>query len=487
MPKYIIFLIAALFVACSDADPAEERVGVAEHSLVTDCDYLNPGLFPALPIPVDVNRELIVRDLSVVEDLCRTTWTAGGCPAGTLGVWTAGELFNRMSGAPLPLPAPPAPLPPGLQVTALLGELVHSWEVPQFVNGFTVPPRPAIRPLVIDPWIAATAALGGPATCVAGAPVTGVGACPLDPRAAPLRLLAIVNRLDLAGDTSFTPITPGEGRFVFGVLDQFGNPLQFTMILEYSLPTSSDAIAWAASWHGLSALPFGAAYNAALQVIADGFTGPGVQPGNPNMGSAISTVRTNEIALAAPWELREFQLADQGTGFNSFLLRPHSLAQTPADTRNLSLDLDAWQVANEPEILDVEHVVPQGFPSGLYALGGASTAPFTWQNGGTAGPLDPMARHLFGFDTCNGCHSVEVQTPFTHIFPRTLGTVAALSPFLSAPSAPGAGGFPAGAQNFPDPVSGAPLAYNEVWRRICEETRLVRGVGKPFTKANGAH
>jgi hypothetical protein len=429
----------------------------------------------------------MIRDLSVVEDLCRTAWTAGGCPPGALGAWTAGELFNRMSGAPIPIPAPPAPLPVGQQVSAFMGAIFASWEVPQLVNGFVVPARPAIRPLVLDPWIAATLALGGPATCVAGAPVVGVGSCPLDPRVAPLRLLAIVNRADLAGDTSFTPITPGEGRFVFGVLDQFGFPLQFTVILEYSLPTSTNAIGWATSWHGLSSLPFGLAYNAALQVITDGFSGIGVEPGNPNQGTSISTIRTNEIALAGPWELREFQLADQGTGFNTFLPKPHSLLQTPADALNFSLDLDAWQVANEPAILAQTASVPQGFPSGLYALGGGSTAPFTWNNGGTAGPITPMTRHLFGFATCNGCHSVEVQTPFVHVFPRFIGTVAALSPFLSAPLAPGAGGFPAGAQNFFDPVSGLPLSYNEPWRRTCEEVRLLNGDGKPFTHPDGAH
>ncbi len=487
MYRLLPLLIIAFLAACAEPEPEAERTGIASHELVTDCDYLNPALHPPLVVPVDFNRELIVRDLSVVEDPCRTTWTAGGCPPGSLGAWTFGELMNRMSGAPIAIPPPPAPLPVGQQVSALTGAVFASWEVPQIVNGFTVPPRPAIRPLVIDPWIAATAALGGPATCVAGAPIVGVGSCPLDPRAAPLRLLAIVNRLDLAGDTSHAPITPGEGRFVFGVIDQFGNPLQFTVILEYKLPTSSDALAWATQWHGLSSIPFGLAYNAALQVITDGFTAPGVEPGNPNQGSAIGTFRTNEIALAAPWELREFQLADQGTGFNTFLLRPHSLSQTPADGLNFTFDLDAWQVANEPAILAQTASVPQGFPSGLYALGGGSTAPFTWNNGGSAGPLTPMGRHLFGFATCNGCHSVEVQTPFTHVFPRALGTVAALSPFLSAPLAPGAGGFPAGAQNFPDPVSGAPLSYNEPWRRLCEEVRLLHGVGTPFTKPNGAH
>lgn len=488
MLRLILLCLITIIAACADPE-FDELTGIASHELVTDCDYLNPALHSPLPVPIDPNREMLVRDLSVVEDPCRTTWVAGGCPAGSVGAWTAGELFNRMSGAPIAIPPPPAPLPVGQQVSALMGEVFHSWEVPQIVNGFTVPPRPAIRGLVIDPWIAATVAMGGPpAMCFAGAAVTGVGACPLDPRAIPLRLLAIVNRLDLAGDTSHVPITPGEGRFVYGVIDQFGNPTQFTVILEYKLPTSANAFAWATQWHGVSSIPFGLAYNAALQVITDGFTMAGVEPANPNMGTSIGTVRTNENALNPVWELREFQLQDQGTGYNRFLLRPHSLAQTPTDGLNFSADLDAWQVANEPAILGQTAEVPQGFTSGIYALGGGSTAPFTWGNGGTAGPLSAMGRHLFGFATCNGCHSVEVQTPFVHIFPRALGTVAALSPFLNVPLTPGAGGFPAIAQNFPDPVSGDPRSYHEMWRRACEQSRLIRGVvSKPFTKPNGAH
>lgn len=304
-----------------------------------------------------------------------------------------------------------------------------------------------------------------------------------------MRLLAIVNRIDMGGDTSSVLATPGEGRFVYGVLDNLGNPLQFTVIFEYDLSSSMDTLAWASAWHALSNIPFGPAYNTALQGVTDLFVLAGAEPGNPNQGAAIDHVRTNEIALAAPWELRSFQLTDRGTGFNNFDLLQERLEQTPADGFNLSLDLDAWQVANETAILDLEHTVPQGFPSGVYALAGASTAPFTWNNGGTAGPLDPMARHLFGFSTCNGCHTTETGgTPFVHVGPRPLGVMAPLSNFLNQTTGPGVGGFPSGFQTFPDPVVPTLIHdYNEAWRRKCEVARALSGDGKPFTKANGAH
>ena len=60
----------------------------------------------------------------------------------------------------------------------------------------------------------------------------------IDLTRAPLRLLAIVNRMDLR---DLSKGSAGEGRFVFGVLDGNGNPLEFTLILEYRLPGTTDA------------------------------------------------------------------------------------------------------------------------------------------------------------------------------------------------------------------------------------------------------
>ncbi|MGK3963804.1 hypothetical protein WMF38_06455 [Sorangium sp. So ce118] len=70
-----------------------------------------------------------------------------------------------------------------------------------------------------------------------------------------------------------------------------------------------DMLDWANAWHALGSLPFPSEdYNAALQAITTRFAGRNAAPGRPN-GSSLGQLRTNDIALASPWELREFTLA----------------------------------------------------------------------------------------------------------------------------------------------------------------------------------
>ena len=110
------------------------------------------------------NKELMITDLSVVED---GRATAAGGP------WTFGGLITAMAG----------PTPPG----AFVKQWLLQWDANQSVNTFTVARRQTIRSLVIDPWKARDGQAGAP-----------------DPAwtpnlaNAPFRLLAIVNRLDLS-------------------------------------------------------------------------------------------------------------------------------------------------------------------------------------------------------------------------------------------------------------------------------------------------
>src|SRR5262245_14967663 len=52
----------------------------------------------ALAVPIDPARELLVTDLSVVEDPLRTTWPAGA-RSGSQAVWTFGYLMEQMAGS----------------------------------------------------------------------------------------------------------------------------------------------------------------------------------------------------------------------------------------------------------------------------------------------------------------------------------------------------------------------------------------------------
>ena len=368
---------------------------------------------------VRTSRELMIKGLSVVEDPVRTT---PGDPASDprAGVWTFGRLMENM--APTPGAAPD-----------MVEQLFNSWLTSRTVNGFTVPARPSLQSQVLAAW-----------------PRTPDGK--LDLARSPLRLLTIVNRIDVR---DLAHGHAGEGRFVFGVLDPQGNPLAFTVILEYHLPaaTQADVLGWANDWHALGNLPFPSEqYNAALQAVTTRFSGRNAAPGQVN-GSALSQLRTNEIALSSPWELREFTLAPT-TGF----LQESTVKLTPDPSFDGTPTLAAFINANESAILAEQHTVPDTFQGSPF-LGGASLNNL---NAWTAPGIDNNeARHHFSLNTCNGCHSAaETGTFFLHVNPRFPGNEAQLSGFLTGTTVS-------------DPVTFEPRTFNDLVRRRDDLTQLV--------------
>ncbi|MFZ5440216.1 MAG: CARDB domain-containing protein [Myxococcota bacterium] len=331
-------------------------------------------------ISIDAGSELLITDLRVVEDARATG-----------GAWSFGSLMTSMAG---PHAAP-----------AFVESWLRQWSAPQLINGFTVPARPAIQSMVLDPW-----------------PRTSAG---LDLSRAPFRLLAIVNRLDLR---DLAHGSAGEGRFIFGVLDRNGAPLQFTVILEFNLPatTAADVRRWADDFHTLGALERGSpAFNTALEAITNRFSGPNAAPGRPN-GSAINQVRTNEIALAAPWELREFTLDANGQ------LRQSPPMQTPDLSFNGSSSLATFINTNEAALLAGNHAVPTTFLGRPFLGGNAPTEPgFFWNASG----VSSEALFRFSVNTCNGCHAGDTGTRFTHVSPRSAGAESPLSGFLTGTTA----------------------------------------------------
>ncbi len=367
---------------------------------------------------VFISRELMLTDLSVVEDPVRTTWTGPASDPRT-GAWTFATLMENL--APTPDAAP-----------AMVQALVNTWLTDQTVGGFTVAARPAIQQLVIDPW-----------------PKTPSG--DLDLKQAPLRLSAIVNRLDVR---NLGQGNAGEGRFVFGVNDQFGNPLQFTLIVEYNLPATTDAdvLTWANRWHALSQNPFPSEqYNAALQTLTTQFSGRNMAPGQPN-GSSLAQLRTNEIALSFEWELREFHLSPT-SGF----LQEAGVALTPDLSLDFTPPVGDFVNQNQAAILTQIFNVPPTF-EGAPFQGGSSLNPFTFW----AAPniVDNDARQLFSLNTCNGCHGQETGTAFLQIAPRFPGQEAQLSGFLTGVSVP-------------DPVSGVTRTFGDLAARQKDLSSLV--------------
>src|SRR5262249_54510326 len=123
---------------------------------------------------------------------------------------------------------------------------------------------------------------------------------------------------------------------------------------------------WAQQWIDLASLPLGTIpYNNALEAITEQFVAANADLTKFN-GSAINQVRTDEIALQFPWELRRFNL------FPIFpetsLLREATLKQTPDAACKGHLggaraaDLATWINANLADVLAETHTVPATFP-----------------------------------------------------------------------------------------------------------------------------
>lgn len=254
------------------------------------------------------DRVLMIRDPGVVQDPLRT-WnpcTGAGNPD---GVWTFKHLMTEMANQPAT----------GVDPAFFVEDWLKTWtENPgPTINGTTVSTRAQMQRL-IDMWKG--------------------GAKRLDLRRSPLRLLAIVPRVDLAtttggggysGAASGNFLDAGELRFVFGVVlppgfssdgffavgeingkpnDPYGEiagdtrtcrSLAFSVILEYKVPKCDceDVRGWAQRLVDLvNYVPGSSAYNTRLAALTQTVVRANADPRRPN-GSSIGQVRTNEISL----------------------------------------------------------------------------------------------------------------------------------------------------------------------------------------------
>lgn len=365
---------------------------------------------------LDPARTLTVTDLGVVEDPLRTYDICGnrGDPD---GAWTFKTLMTRMANTPRT----------GVTPEEFVEQWMKHWAGFREINSHPVRARSAITARVLAPWRGADGRLN------------------LD--RAPFRLLAIVNRLDLRGNPIYGGGNGGELRFVFGVVDRNENggcsTMPFTVILEYGVPARGCSAVkdYAGEWIALNgASPGSPDYNAALQAITDRVTAANAVPNKPN-GNAINQIRSNEIALGAPWELRQFEIPPGQT-----LLKQVSTAQTPDESYDQMPVLASFMDRYRAQILADRHSVPSSYSPRLFEvepfLSGATftrdvtdhrvwMAPAGW-------PVDAEVRHRFSLATCNGCHGGEARdnatgdrTSFVHIDVRGRGRSSVLSKFLT--------------------------------------------------------
>ncbi len=408
-----------------------------------------PGLTPCNQLPT-WQKCLLINDLTVVEDPTRTfdPCTGVGTP---MGAWTFGKLMTDMANTPVS----------GISPSDFARRWLRSWEVNQTINNDPVPNRQAgMAATILQSWQNAS---GGPNR-------------PLDMAKAPFRLLSIVNRIDLRGNFTYggtgpigdpcdPPCNSGEGRFVFCFCDPRsdqgggygsgggtgvgGNPAggndggaagggEFLVIFEYCIPkhSCSELHAYAQEWANLQCIPFGPAYNAALQAITDQFAKANAAPGRAN-NSALNQLRTNENLLDPLWELREFKIFKNDTDAGH--LRPVTVKQTPREDSDATALLQNYITTTLPappaHTVPLEWSLVPGGASQPFLGGRAVMAPISVTSGSpawaTTGATVPnMVRHDFALNTCNGCHSTETSTRFVHVGCRIPGQPAPLSGFL---------------------------------------------------------
>jgi len=473
---------------------------------------INPTIDPSIfkpgggPVPINAcpfvpvstlqnwGQSLFLRDPAIVQDPTRTWDPCTG--AGTRGgVWTFAHLVREMANGSLKTPE------------AFVLDWLSLWLNSYTVNGDLVPARPTMFAQVIQPWATASGVTATLVTDPSGFRHVTLSA-PLNLDIAPFRLDAIVNRADLganggtggysAGVTS-RPKNPGELRFIFNVVQPvpWGGGTEascgrkhFTTIFEYGVPGEgcAAAVSWAKKWTSLQAFPgFTAAYKAQLQAMTESVVLHGAAPtkGNKN---AINQVRTNEIELTRPWELREFTLSDEkptlGTDTPSDgELRTHTVAQTPNDTAFPPIPgnptVNSFVISTVlpgvvspvviPTKCDANYTVPYLFSGMPFRGGNALVGPGHWNTSSvTSGspPFNVCARHQFSLNTCGGCHQDDSgtnglggSTSFTHIDPLTPIPVK-LSNFLT-------GGGPGLTFPVPDPQLGTPAwPFADLQRRL---------------------
>lgn len=396
-------------------------------------------LIPILPVAHDEMRSLMITDADVTADSSRTfdacDVDGDGFLGNVNGVWSFKTLISNVAS--------------GGDAQQFTHNWLRRWMTNQTVNGFTIPARTNLQNF-FPGW-------------------DGVNASTLDMNKLPFRLLAIVNRIDLAKTTAYGQSNnPGEIRFVFGLVDQnspncssgnLGSTRQMTVIFEYGDVSShcNSLKSRANEWLTLSSLSLGSsAYNTALQNITDDVTQANAVPSKPN-GSALNQLRTNEIALAFPWQLREFVIDPDSAD-----LEPATIKQNP-DPALFRIGSTVTADYMEQEAFDIlceAHSVPENF-NGSPFLGSHADYGFgsIWN-----APTDPVnlpasipschktnlslgtptvqgeLRHKMSLNTCDDCHSGETSTSFTHVKPNTFP--ATLSGFLTGIVVADPGGEP---------------------------------------------
>ena len=385
-------------------------------------------------------NSLFITHLGVIEDGARTNNISGTSPVSgnNIGAWTFGHLMLNMAGG---FANPNSPTQTEIDnvkyflkewLESIVREYQFTWRVAEGRD------ENNLIKFIVTPWL--NKAFGG----VSPVTVSSIGwknywdnniNSTEDIRkileAAPFRLTAIVNRMDLRGNHAYgvqsDKINAGETRFVFTLIDPVTGSPPFhddtdninvglldwegmNVILEYGNIeiTACEIRQRARDWVALSAYDLEDTndlilYKEDLEVLTNKVTDANVVPTivNPN-GSAINQVRTNEKIFAvvpsknnpgwdaAFWELRQYEIDAAG-----FL--------TNAPTTNVPSEDD-----NFAKNAEFQNLISNDVIDWVYNIAGGNTSnEIRIQHGNYNIPddlLQPTARlqdelmHYFGLD-----------------------------------------------------------------------------------------
>jgi hypothetical protein len=387
------------------------------------------------------DHSLVITDLGVVQDPTRT-FNPCSAVGDSNGVWTFKSLMTKMANT--------------ASTGVSVDNFVMNWVDTELFGAKTHPISLDITtPPIRDDMSSATAS--SKSVFIA----SWLNNAGLDPNVAsnltnwrtvlagklkffPVRLLAIVNRLDLRGNFGYGGGTNngGEGRFVFCFVNSVDNCnatatfKKMTIILEYGIPiTDCNGLKnYAQQWYNLKNGTFDSQYNTNLQAVTDVFTNQGAGGSKPN-GSALNHLRTNEF-LTTPWNIRDFAI--QSASKQLALIHP---SKEPRSESNINssptlagsiTDLVNF-VNNSANTNLIETEGNYNIPDGIKAIDAQIPSPsptpaYFWN---AAAITSDLARHKLSIGTCSGCHSRETKTKFTHILPANFGTPAPLSAFIT--------------------------------------------------------
>jgi hypothetical protein len=332
---------------------------------------------------------------------------------------------------------------------------LSEWENTSEVGGQYAPvtPRWGVRGVLVEPWLAASGVPYEAASSAASGYGDATGdtsgdepysaddtdpyvAVPSDEAATgypsassplpswdydPFRLIAIVNRIDLA--SSACKGYPGELRYVYAAVDpETSTPLDVTLIVEIPYPATRTPAEWARAWRDLAALPPGEQYTRGLAELAREIRADG--------DPLRARVRTNEMAFSDPsdpdWEMRQFDVQIRSGALG--------LAQVPLEFTPRA-DADPAELADfvlehAQEIEGAGVSLPENLRAGAARI---DTPDFSWSVLG----VSERSRRAFSIQTCNGCHGGDTASlPFRHIAAgATLEAPAQLSRFIYDPEA----------------------------------------------------